>query len=178
MLGLISLVGPRPNPGETRKEPGLKKGGKSYFGYKLHIKTDIDHGLIRSVEITPANVHNSQIDLSEPGEVVYRDRRYFGAPCKCYNATMDRNVRGHKITIKQKLRNQRIKHKRAPWERPFAVIKNIFCSGHQLVTVILRIHTKNMFSCFSYDLKQLITLLNHNLVNAIKKIRENRQKKT
>jgi len=50
------------------------------------------------VETTPANVHDSQIDLSEPGEVVYRDRGYFGAPCKCYNATMDRNVRRHKIT--------------------------------------------------------------------------------
>ena len=48
------------------------------------------------METTPANVHDSQIDLSEPGEVVYRDRGYFGAPCKGYNATMDRNVRGHK----------------------------------------------------------------------------------
>jgi len=23
-----------------------------------------------------------KVDLSEPGEVVYRDRGYFGAPCK------------------------------------------------------------------------------------------------
>jgi len=91
MLGLISLVGPKTR--RNRKGTWAKKCGKSYFGYKLHIKTDIDHGLIRNVETTPANVHDSQIDLSEPGKVVYRDRRYFGAPCKCYNATMDRNVR-------------------------------------------------------------------------------------
>ena len=91
MLGLISIVGPKTR--RNRKGTWAKKGGKSHFGYKLHIKTDIDHGLIRSVETTPTNVHDSQIDLSEPGEVVYRDRGYFRAPCKGYNATMDRNVR-------------------------------------------------------------------------------------
>jgi len=149
--------GPEAKTRRNKEGTWAKKGGKSHFGYKLHIKTDIDHGLIRAVETTPANVHDSQIDLSEPGEVVYRDRGYFGAPCKGYNATMDRNVRGHKITIKQKMRNERITRKRAPWERPFAVIKNIFRSGHQLVTTIRRIHTKNLFSCFGYDLKQLIT---------------------
>ncbi|MEG3225531.1 MAG: hypothetical protein BME94_08525, partial [Methanobacteriales archaeon Met13] len=85
----------------------VKKGGKSHFGYKLHVKTDIDYGLIRAVETTPANVHDSQIDLSKPDEVVYRDRGYFGAPCKGYNATMDRNVRGHKITIRQKNAQQK-----------------------------------------------------------------------
>src|SRR5665648_85465 len=89
--------GPDAKTRRNKEGTWAKKGGKSHFGYKLHIKTDIDHGLIRAVETTPANVHDSQIDLSEPGEVVYRDRGYFGAPCKGYNATMDRNVRGHNI---------------------------------------------------------------------------------
>jgi hypothetical protein len=35
---------------------------------------DIDYGLIREIETTPASVHDSQIDLSKPGEVAYRDR--------------------------------------------------------------------------------------------------------
>jgi IS5 family transposase len=34
---------------------------------------DVDHGLIRDLETTPANVHDNEIDLSLPGEVVYRD---------------------------------------------------------------------------------------------------------
>lgn len=152
---------PRGDEAKTRRNKDgtwAKKGGKSYYGYKLHTKTDMDYGLIRALETTPANVHESQIDLSKPDEVVYRDRGYFGAPCKGYNATMDRNVRGHKITIRQKMRNKRIARKRAPWERPYAIIKNIFHSGHQIVTTTLRIHTKNIFSCFGYNLKQLITL--------------------
>ncbi|MEG3224684.1 MAG: hypothetical protein BME94_03915 [Methanobacteriales archaeon Met13] len=40
------------------------------------------------------------------------------------------------------MRNFLITPKRAPWERPFAVIKNIFNSGHQIVTTIHRTHTK------------------------------------
>src|SRR5512136_1978550 len=47
-----------------------KKGKKSYFGYKLHQKNDIDYSLIREIEVTTAKVHDSQIDLSKEGEVV------------------------------------------------------------------------------------------------------------
>jgi hypothetical protein len=45
---------------------------KSYFGFKLHTKEDCDFGLIRSLQTTTASVHDSKIDLSEKGEVVYR----------------------------------------------------------------------------------------------------------
>ncbi len=152
---------PRGPSAKTRRNKDgtwTKKGGKSSFGYKLHTKMDIDYGLIRELETTPANVHDSQIDLSKPGEVVYRDRGYFGAPCKGYNATMNRNVRGHKNTIREKMRNKRITRKRAPGERPYAVIKNIFNSGHTKLTTTLRNCTRNIFNCISYNLLQLNTL--------------------
>ncbi|MEG3225432.1 MAG: hypothetical protein BME94_07980 [Methanobacteriales archaeon Met13] len=111
-----------------------KKGGKSYYGYKLHTKSDINHGLIRELETTTASVHDSQIDLSQQGEIVYRDRGYFGAPCQGYNATMNRATRGRPFKIREKMRNKRITRKRAPGERPYAVIKNIFNSGHTRLT--------------------------------------------
>jgi len=152
---------PRGPEAKTRRNKDgewTKKHAKSYFGHKLHTLTDMDYGLIRRLETTTAEIHDSQVDRSQPGEVAYRDRGYFGAPCKGYNATMDRSVRGHPITKKQKNRNKRISSKRAPGERPYAVIKNIFKSGHQLVTTTLRTHTKNIFSCFSYNLLQLNTL--------------------
>jgi IS5 family transposase len=85
---------------------------------------DIDHGLIREIETTPASVHDSQIDLTKPGEMTYRDRAYFEAPCKGYNATMNRATRNHPLSIREKLRNKRITRKRSPGERPYAVIKN------------------------------------------------------
>jgi len=106
-----------------------KKGSRSYYGFKLHAKMDVNYGLIRELETTPANVHDSRVDLSREGEVVYRDKGYFGVEPKGYNATMRRGVRGHPLGIRDRLRNRRISRKRAPGERPFAVIKRVFNAG-------------------------------------------------
>jgi len=44
------------------------RNGRTYdFGYKLHTKVDVDHGLIRDLETTPASVHDSWVDLSGEG---------------------------------------------------------------------------------------------------------------
>ena len=132
-----------------------KKGGKSYFGYKLHMKMDLDHGLIRELEATAANVHDSQIDLSRPGEVVYKDKGYFGVESRGWDATMKRASRGHPLSIWDKLRNRRISRKRCPGERPFAVIKRVFGAGHVLVTSLPRVHVKLVFACLCFNLVQL-----------------------
>ncbi len=75
---------------------------------------------------------------------------------------MNRATRGYSLSIKDKKRNKRITRKRAPGERPYTVIKNIFHSGHVKVTTTLRTHTKNIFTCFCYNLLQLITLKQKN----------------
>ena len=69
---------------------------------------DTDYDLIRRIETTTANVHDSLVDLSEEGEVVCRDGGYQGAKCKGYNATMKRGARGHPIGIRDKLKYLRI----------------------------------------------------------------------
>ena len=154
--------GPQAKTRRNKDGTWTKKGGKSHYGYKLHTKMDQEHSLIRQLETTTASVHDSQIDLSQPGEVVYRDRGYFGATCKGHNATMNRATRGHPLNIREKMRNKRITRKRAPGERPYAVIKNIFHNGHVKVTTTLRTHTKNIFTCFCYNLQQLNTLKQKN----------------
>ena len=40
----------------------------------------MDYGLIRDLETTTAAVHDSQVDLSREGEVVYRDKGYHLLP--------------------------------------------------------------------------------------------------
>ena len=65
---------PRGDEAKTRRSRDgtwAKKGTKSYFGYKLHGAMDADHGLIRRIEVTAANVHDSQVDLAYKGEVRY-----------------------------------------------------------------------------------------------------------
>jgi len=120
--------------------------------------------LIRALQTTTASVHDSQIDLSEEGEVVYRDRGYFGADSKGFDATMQRGVRGHPIGIRDILRNKRISRKRSPGKRSYAVIKNVFHHAHTDVTMVIRVHVKMMFAAFSFNLYQLVTLKKQGIV--------------
>ena len=152
---------PRGGEAQTRRNKEgtwVKKGGRSYYGYKLHSKVDRDYQLIRAIETTPSSVHDSQVDLSLQGEVVYRDSGYFGRPCNGYGATMQRGVRDHPIGIRDQLRNKRISSKSTPVERHYAVIKTRYGSGHVRVTTLARTRVKNTFACFGFNLDQLATL--------------------
>ena len=158
------------DPGQSSKPRGdaltrrsrdgdwAKRLKESFFGFKLHAKSDLDLGLIRAVEATPASVHDSRVDLSEPGEVVYRDKGYFGVEPRGYDATMRRGVRGHPLCEADKARNRRIGSKRRPVERVFAVLKRVFHAGRMLVTTLPRVRVKLVFSCFCFNLLQLCSL--------------------
>ena len=140
------------------------KMGQVHYGYKTHIKCDMEFLLIRKYEVTTASLHDGQVDLSEENEVAYRDRGYTGKETKAKgNGSMKRG----KLTIKQKLRNFRISKKRAPGERPFSVIKCVFNGEHTNVKTIQRVAIKEMFKCFGYNLYQLVTLERMKLARAI-----------
>lgn len=153
---------PRGDEAKTRRSRDgtwAKKGSKSEFGYKLHSLVDVEHQLIRRYDTTTAAMHDSQIDLSQKGETVYRDRGYFGTkPFASMDKTMKRAVRGKPLSVKDKRRNRAISRTRSLVERPFAVIKRVFHSGHVLVTTMIRVHVKNLFSCFAYNISQLMTI--------------------
>jgi IS5 family transposase len=152
----------RGKEGKTRRSKDgtwTKRGETPYFGYKLHALIDKECHLIRRIETTTASVHDSQVDLSMPGETVYRDKGYFGVkPCAAMDKTMKRAVRGRPLTIKEKRRNRAISRVRRVIERSFAVIKRTFHGDHVLVTTVERVHLKNLFSSFSFNLVQLGTL--------------------
>ena len=159
--GHATVDTPRGDEAKTRRSRDgswAKKGSKSYFGYKLHSKVDTDLGLIRELQTTTASVHDSQVDLSREGEVVYRDRGYQGAEAKGYAATMRRGARDHPLNILDKLRNRRISKKRAPAERHYAVIKRVFHATHVLVTTVQRVNVKMIFTAFGFNLYQLWTI--------------------
>jgi transposase, IS5 family len=119
---------PRGDQARTRRSKEgtwTKKNSESQFGFKVHSKEDCDYGLIWELQTSTASLHDSQIDLSKGGEVVYRDKGYFGVKPLGFDATMKRGVRNHPIGIWDKLRNKRISRKRSPGERPYAVIKTV-----------------------------------------------------
>ena len=159
---------PRGDDAKTRRSRDgtwTKKGTKSEFGYKVHTIIDKEFQFVRRFDTTTASVHDSQIDLSQKGETVYRDKGYFGTtPFASMDKTMKRAVRGKPLSEKDKRRNRAISRVRARVERPFAVIKRVFHSGHVMVTTHWRVHVKNLFACFSYNLFNLVTLAKANPV--------------
>ena len=97
-----------------------KIGNNSYFGFKIHPLVDKEHILIREVRTSTASLHDSQIDLSAPGQTIYRDKGYFGVkPNASMDKTMHRASRNHPLSCKEKRRNKAISRVRSPGEYDF-----------------------------------------------------------
>jgi len=146
----------------TRNEDGSwsKKGDKSYFGYKDHAKMDSENHIVTELAVTTASVHDGKIDLAKPDEIVYRDKGYFGCGTKAKgDATMKRATRGHPLSIRDKLRNKRISKKRAPGERPFAVLDRVMRCSCTYLTEFHRVFSQSVMRYFTYNLIQMARIL-------------------
>ena len=118
-------------------EPGAawtRKGGRSHFGYKVHVGTDEGSGLIRSVRLTPAHVADIAVAPSLVGgdeRAVYADKAYESRAWRTAlrgQGIKDRIMhRGHKNQAKlpapHARHNTLIAPRRAGVERTFASLK-------------------------------------------------------
>jgi IS5 family transposase len=146
------------------------KGKNIHFGYKDHVKMDIDYQLIRDIEITTAKVHDNNINLVTERDVsAYRDRGYFrgNLPKGVEDNTMLRARRGHRLNGGQLKRNTKLSRIRSIGERPFAVIKSVFHGGRTMVKTLQRVRIKEIFKGIAYNLYQLFTLERQRLGRAI-----------
>lgn len=147
------------------------KHGQVHYGYKSHIKLDVDNHLIREIEVTTASLHDGEIDLVEEGDkIAYRDKGYFGKKLKAEDVedkTMKRGTRKGKLNGGEQKRNRAISRIRAPGERPFGVIKRVFSGDRTSVKTLERVSIKEMFKCFGYNLYQLVTLERKKLAIAL-----------
>lgn len=158
---------PRGNEANTRRSRDgtwAKKGNETHFGYKLHQTTDIDYCLIRDIETSTASLHDSQVDLSIPDVPVFRDKGYFGVGAKGIDFTMKRRTTDKPLSEIDKERNRLISILRSPGERPHAVIKRVFDAGRVLVTTVRRVQVKMIVTAFGFNLYQLCTLKNANVI--------------
>lgn len=89
---------------EKKRDPeahSTKKGNTWHFGYKAHIGVDKDTGLVHTVKVTAANVHDVTMTaqlLSGEEESVYGDSGYLGAEKR--DEAVLRNRNGKKSGIK------------------------------------------------------------------------------
>jgi IS5 family transposase len=136
------------------------KNGQVDFGYKIHQKCDVERGFIRSIAVSTACLHDSQVDLSKKGDPpTYRDKGYAGIPIhpNVVDKTMRKAYRGKPLTASDMLWNKRISKKRARGERPFAVIKRVFDRGHTLLKNIARVMVQQVFNAIAYNMYNLAT---------------------
>lgn len=138
------------------------KHGQVYYGYKNHMKVDIDHYLIREYDVSTASLHDGNIDLVYDGDVAaYRDKGYFGKQLKAKNVedkTMKRATKAKKLNGGEQLRNKAINRIRCQGERPYSVMKRTFHGDRTNVKTLERVLMRELFKCFAYNLYQLVTL--------------------
>lgn len=114
-----------------------RKGGKSTFGYKVHIGVDAGHTLIRRVTVTDASVTDTdEADRLICGDeqAVYGDKAYWtharAAQLEAVgikNRLMTRPNKHHpKLPAAHRKRNRWISKVRFAVERPFAVFKECY----------------------------------------------------
>lgn len=147
-----------------------KKGGESYFGYKIHVKVDSRNKLIIGVHTTPANVHDSRViepllDDSDNGQVLYADAGYQGKvqeaiirsfgmkPFVCEKAQ-----RGKKLTEEQKANNRKKSRIRCRIEHVFGYIEKTMRGSIVRYIGIKRCEAHHWMTALCYNLNRLLTL--------------------
>lgn len=122
------------------QEPGAsftRKGGRSYFGYRVHVGADEGSKLIRRLAVTPAHVNESSVaDALICGDerAVYADKGYENKARRAVlkaRGIKDRIMhRSHKNQAElphwQKRRNALIASRRAPVEAIFGSFKRLY----------------------------------------------------
>ena len=91
-----------------------KKNGKSYFGYKDHVKADAESKLIEDYKVTNASVRDSKAtpEITERDNILYADSAYCGQPfAETLPETVVRRIckqgrRNHPLTEAQKQQNK------------------------------------------------------------------------
>ncbi len=124
---------------EKKRDPEMKqtkKGNQWYFGMKAHVGTDTARGLVHSIVVTNAAVHDSRVmdELLHGEELsVYGDKAYAGEGKKTeYEARgiewcIKRKAnRGQQLTGEDKAYNHRQGQIRAKGEHAFRVVKHLW----------------------------------------------------
>ena len=113
-----------------------KKNGKSYYGYKDHVKADEKSKLIDTYTVTDASVHDSQeteplLTEEDKGQSLHADSAYSGEPVaqvvekkEMVNHIHEKGYRNHPLTEGQKANNKIKSKTRVRVEHVFGFIEN------------------------------------------------------
>ncbi|WP_052764068.1 IS5 family transposase [Microvirga massiliensis] len=147
-----------------------KKGGKSVFGYKLHLGVDQTHTLIRRIVTTDASVPDTgpaDVLISGDERAVYGDQAYYSharharlQAAGIKDRLMRRPNKHHsELPPRQKRRNRLIAKVRAAVERPFAVLKERYGMRRLRFFSGAANATQCVLACCGYNLRRAAGVL-------------------
>jgi transposase, IS5 family len=153
-----------------------KKGGRRYFGYKVHVGVDQGSGIIRRQVMTPANVNDTEpADLLVCGDeaALYGDQAYTSARRRAdlrargiKDRMMHRANKHHPLTPRQIQHNTAIGQRRAPVEQVFAKLKRLCGWTRVRYRGLARNAVHLTLLCTALNLKRLVVLTTPRLAPA------------
>ena len=140
-----------------------KKHGKSYFGFKNHIKIDAKSKFIDTYEVTTASTHDSKVlekllEKSDRGQKLYADSAYIGQPIKkmlnkygVKSFILEKGYRNKPLRVAQKIINRLRSKIRVRVEHVFRFMENSMHGKHRRVQNLKAMRTRVglMNSCYN-----------------------------
>jgi IS5 family transposase len=153
------------NNGTDQQARWLKKGKKSYYGYKKHTATN-DDGMVLGIETTPANESDTKHFIPlltklkiKKGTRVKTDKGYssksnkeFLKENKLKNGIQYKGVRGKEITAREKQFNKMVSKTRYAVERTFGSIKKWFNGGVAKYKGLQKMDYQHHLEAMAYNL--------------------------
>jgi transposase, IS5 family len=154
---------------EESKDPDakwLKKGNKSYFGFKGFVVTDTDDGFIQTVHTESANeAEINKLDKLIPeinAERLYADKGYCSEnnrnllQGKFKDGIMHKAQKNKPLTERQKLVNKLISHKRFIVEQCFGTLKRIFSFTRASYMAIAKVNAQLRLKAICFNLLKAV----------------------
>ena len=144
------------------------KAKKLYYGYKLHMSTDAEHGFILGGHVTAANRADTK-ELMEvvkesktpKGSMVMADKGYASRDNRCdleenhiTDGIMYKAARGRKLTEAEKLMNRVISGIRGKVERAFGTLKKDYGFQRTRYLGIAKVKMEFLLNAMAFNLKK------------------------
>ncbi len=148
----------------------LKKGKKSYYGYKAFVSVDSGDGYINDIHVTPANVSEmnefDEITKNVNAKRVLSDKGYASAKNRdslrsrgIKNGVMYKATPKKELNKREKLFNRLVSKSRYVVERTIGTLKNHFCCGRARYLGLVKVKAQLFLKAIC-----------HNLLKAVNKI--------
>jgi IS5 family transposase len=149
------------------------KAKKPYYGYKLHMATDAEHGFIIGGHVTPANRADTKELMAvvtesglSKGSMVLADKGYASADNRINleeagitDGIMYKAARGRKLSQAEKLMNRVISGLRGKVERAFGTLKRDYGFQRTRYLGCAKVKLEFLLNAMAFNLKKAALML-------------------